>query len=334
MSEGTSRPPLGPGLLKSLYRTMVTIREFEEELYYLFLTEAMPGTMHQCTGQEAVPAGVCAALRPDDYITSTHRGHGHAIAKGVSLRSLMAEVFAKDTGCCRGMGGSMHLSDPAAGVLATTGIVGGGIPIATGVALSAKLRGSGQVAASFFGDGASNEGSFHESLNQAGGWGLPVVYVCENNLYGFSVPFRVASAVPDIARRAEAYGFPGVVVDGNDVLAVYEATLQAVERARAGQGPTLIECKTYRHRGHSRFEKPNYRTDEELQAWLEKDPIPRFRQELMRLGLMTEQDAEQVRAQALVEIEDAVAFARQSPEPLVDVALTYVFAAESDDLSP
>jgi pyruvate dehydrogenase E1 component alpha subunit len=313
---------------------MVTIREFEEELYYLFLTEAMPGTMHQCTGQEAVPAGVCAALRPDDYITSTHRGHGHAIAKGVSLRSLMAEVFAKDTGCCRGMGGSMHLSDPAAGVLATTGIVGGGIPIATGVALSAKLRGSGQVAASFFGDGASNEGSFHESLNQAGVWGLPVVYVCENNLYGFSVPFRVASAVPDIARRAEAYGFPGVVVDGNDVLAVYEATLQAVERARAGQGPTLIECKTYRHRGHSRFEKPNYRTDEELQAWLEKDPIPRFRQELMRLGLMTEQDAEQVRAQALVEIEDAVAFARQSPDPLVDVALTYVFAAESDDLSP
>jgi pyruvate dehydrogenase E1 component alpha subunit len=312
---------------------MVTIREFEEQLYYLFLTEAMPGTMHQYTGQEAVATGVCAALRSTDYITSTHRGHGHAIAKGVPLRSLMAEVFAKDTGCCRGMGGSMHLSDPAVGMLTATGIVGGGIPIATGAALSARLRGSGQVAVSFFGDGASNEGSFHESLNQAGVWKLPVIYVCENNLYGFSVPFSAASALPDIAARAACYGFPGVVVDGNDVLAVYQAALVAVERARHGKGPMLIECKTYRHRGHSRFEKSTYRGDEELQAWLRKDPIPRFRALLVEREVITEGDAERMRQEVLAELEDAVTFARQSPEPGLDAPLQYVYASENDPLS-
>ncbi len=320
--------------LKTMYRVMVTIRQFEEELYYLFLTEAMPGTMHQYTGQEAVATGVCAALQPDDYITSTHRGHGHAIAKGVPLRSLMAEMFARDTGCCRGMGGSMHLSDPAVGMLGATGIVGGGLPIATGAALSAKLRGSGQVAVSFFGDGAANEGSFHESLNQAGAWKLPAIYVCENNLYGFSVPFHAVSAVPDVAARAAGYGFPGVVVDGNDVLAVYEATSEVVERARRGAGPTLIECKTYRHRGHSRFEKPNYRSDEELQEWLQRDPIPRFRDQLVAQGVLTAEEAERLEREVQAELEDAVAYARSSPEPPEDAALRHVWAEGRDPLSP
>jgi pyruvate dehydrogenase E1 component alpha subunit len=320
-------------LLVGMYRNMVAIREFEEKLYNLFLTETMPGTMHQYTGQEAVAAGVCAGLRPDDYITSTHRGHGHAIAKGVPFRSLMAEMFSKDTGCCRGMGGSMHLSDPAVGMLGATGIVGGGIPIATGAALSAKLRNSGQVAVSFFGDGATNEGSFHESLNQAGTWKLPVIYVCENNLYGFSVPFNQASAVPDIATRAAGYGFPGVIVDGMDVLAVYAAATKAVERARSGQGPTLIECKTYRYRGHSRFEKPTYRTDEEVEKWKQRDPIQRMQAFLLSENVLSQAEIDQIRQDVIAELVDAIAFARSSPEPAVDAALRYIFAETADPLS-
>jgi TPP-dependent pyruvate/acetoin dehydrogenase alpha subunit len=327
----------------AIYRTMVTIREFEERLYNLFLTEAMPGTMHQYTGEEAVAVGVCAALRPDDYVTSTHRGHGHAVAKGVTLRSLMAEMFARDTGCCRGMGGSMHLADPAVGMLGATGIVGGGIPIATGAALSAQMRGSGQVAVSFFGDGAANEGSFHESLNQAGAWKLPAIYVCENNLYGFSVPFSVASAVPDIARRAESYGFPGVVVDGMDALAVHAAATDAVARARSGAGPTLLECKTYRYRGHSRFEKPNYRTEEEVRAWQARDPIARLEAHLsVSSGMGPAEsgapclDADEcaaIRAEVRAALDDAVAFARTSPEPPADAALRYVFSDAVDPYS-
>jgi pyruvate dehydrogenase E1 component alpha subunit len=245
----------------------------------------------------------------------------------------MAEIFAKDTGCCRGMGGSMHLSEPSVGMLGATAIVGGGLPIATGAALSAKLRGTDQVAVCFFGDGASNEGTFHESLNQAGVWKLPVIYVCENNLYGFSVPFGAVSALPDIAPRAASYGFPGIIVDGNDVLAVYEATLAAVTRARDGVGPTLIECKTYRHRGHSRFEKSTYRSSEELQAWLQKDPLPRFRAILVQEGVITEQDAERILQEVKEGLEDAIAFARQSPEPPPDAPLRYAYAPGSDPVS-
>ena len=312
--------------LLSMCRTMMCIREFEERLYKLFLTETMPGTMHQYTGQEAVAAGVCAALEPADYITSTHRGHGHAIAKGVSLRSMMAEMFSKATGCSGGMGGSMHLGDPSVGMLVSTAIVGGSIPIATGAALSAQMRGSGQVAVSFFGDGAANEGSFHESLNQAGVWKLPAIYVCENNLYGFSVPFAVASAIEDIAVRAEGYGFPGVVVDGNDVLAVYDAARRAVQRARDGDGPTLIECKTYRHRGHSRFEKAVYRTEEELQAWLERDPIPRFVDYLTAEGVLARDEYQRLTEDVRAELDDAVEYGRSSPEPQPDAALRYAYA--------
>ena len=334
MTPSASRVNVSPQLFKALYRGMVACREFENRLYNLFLTETMPGTMHQYTGQEAVAVGVCAALRPDDYITSTHRGHGHAIAKGVPFSSLMAEMFAKDTGCCRGMGGSMHLADPAVGMLGATGIVGGGIPIATGAALSAQLRGSDLVAVSFFGEGAVNEGAFHESLNQAGVWKLPVVYVCENNLYSFSMPWSAASVLPDVAARASAYGFLGVVVDGNDVIRVYAAACEAIARARRGDGPTLIECKTYRHRGHSRFEKSNYRTDEEVAEWIKCDPIPRFSTFLQEQNVLTAEEAEDIRREILQELDEAVAFARQSPEPPPDAALRYVFAAGEDPLSP
>ena len=227
----------------------------------------------------------------------------------------------------------MHLSDPAVGMLGATGIVGGGIPIATGAALSAAMRGSGQVAVSFFGDGAANEGAFHESLNQAGVWRLPVVYVCENNLYGFSVPFNVASAVPDVAARAEGYGFPGVVVDGMDALAVYAAAAEAVARARRGEGPTLLECKTYRYRGHSRFEKPTYRTDDEVAAWQERDAIRRMEAYLVERDLLASGEPERVAAEVRAALEDAVAFARSSPEPPEDAALRYVYSGEPDPLS-
>lgn len=315
-----------------IYHKMVAIREFEERLYSLFLSEAMPGTMHQYTGEEAVAAGVCAAIEPNDYITSTHRGHGHAIAKGVSLTSLMAEMFSKDNGCCRGMGGSMHLSDPSVGMLGATGIVGGGIPIATGAALSAKMRGSNQVAISFFGDGASNEGSFHESLNQAGVWKLPVIYVCENNLYGFSEPFKEVSSVLNIADRAASYGFPGYVVDGMDVLDVFRATHAAVDRARLGEGPTLIECKTYRYRGHSRFEKPNYRTEYEVQVWKEKDPIRNFQQFLMDEKIMNMEDFEHIKQEIRAELESAILDARSSPEPVPEASIGYVFETKTDPL--
>ncbi len=321
-------------LARHLLLQMLRVRRLEEKCVELYSEAKIRGFLHVYIGEEAVAAGVCAALRPDDYITSTHRGHGHAIGKGVSLSALMAEMFAKETGCCGGKGGSMHLSDPTVGMLGATGIVGGGIPIATGAALSAQLRGSDQVAVSFFGDGAANEGAFHESLNQAGVWKLPVIYVCENNLYGFSVPFGVASSVPDIAVRAAGYGFPGAVVDGMDVLAVYAATVEAVARARAGEGPTLLECKTYRYRGHSRFEKPNYRTDEELQAWQARDPIQRFEQQLRERGVLSDAEPGQVRTAVRAKLEEAIAFARRSPEPPPDVAMRYVFAAGSDALSP
>lgn len=327
-------PMPAPEKLKSIYRMMVACREFEDRLYNLFLTENMPGTMHQYTGQEAVAVGVCAALRPDDYITSTHRGHGHAVAKGVPLRSMMAEMFAKDGGCCRGMGGSMHITDPDVGMLGATGIVGGGIPIATGAALSAQMRGSDQVAVSFFGDGAINIGGFHESLNQAGIWKLPVIYVCENNFYAFSVAVERAAAITNLADRAAAYGFSGIAVDGNDVLAVYAAARTAVERARRNEGPTLIECKTYRQRGHSRFEKANYRSAEEVKQWITRDPIPRFRQFLIEQAVLSEEEAEQIRQAVLAELVDAVSFARQSPEPPPDAALHYVFSTGRDPLSP
>jgi TPP-dependent pyruvate/acetoin dehydrogenase alpha subunit len=258
-----------------LYRQMVRIRRFEERVYTLFLDGEIPGTLHQYQGQEAVAVGVCAALAPTDWITSTHRPHGHALAKGVSARAAMAELYGKATGCCRGRGGSMHLGDPDVGMLPAIAIVGGGNTVVTGLGLAFAIRRTSQVAVCFFGEGATNEGAFHEGLNFAAVRALPVVFVCENNLYGASTAYTRVSLVEDVAARAGAYGVPGRVVDGMDVLAVREAASEAVALARAGGGPTLLECKTYRYVGHSRSDARGYRPRDEEELWLARDPIAR-----------------------------------------------------------
>jgi TPP-dependent pyruvate/acetoin dehydrogenase alpha subunit len=298
-----------------LYRKMVQIRKFEEKLYFLFSTRSMPGSMHQYNGEEAVAVGVCANLNKNDYITSTHRGHGHCIAKGADINAVMAEMFAKKTGCCKGMGGSMHIADFSVGMLGANGIVAAGIPLATGAGWTCTYKKTGQVAVAFFGDGASNEGAFHEGINLAAVWKLPVVFVCENNLYGFSTHYRRVTPIDHIADRAMAYGIPGVIADGMDVLDVYEKAKEAVDRARQGDGPTLIECKTYRYMGHSRFEKPTYRTKEELEAWKQKDPIPSFAGYLQKQLGIPEDAIKSIDGEVDLEIENAVAFAEQSPDP-------------------
>ena len=292
-----------------LYRGMLRIRRFEERAYLLFLEGEIPGTMHQYQGQEAVAVGVCDVLERTDWITSTHRPHGHALAKGVSARAAMAELYGKETGCCRGRGGSMHLGDPDVGMLPAIAIVGGGNTVVTGLGLAFKLRRSGQVAACFFGEGAANEGAFHEGLNFAAVQRLPVVFVCENNLYGASTPYARVALLEDVAARAAAYGVPGRIVDGMDVLAVREATTEAVAAARAGRGPTLLECKTYRYVGHSRSDARGYRTREEEKAWKARDPIARLRTHL------AETDAAAIEAAVEEELDDAVEFARSSPKP-------------------
>jgi TPP-dependent pyruvate/acetoin dehydrogenase alpha subunit len=306
--------------LARLYRQMLLIRRFEETVYYLFLEGEIPGTLHQYQGQEAVAVGICDALRPTDWITSTHRPHGHALAKGVTPRAAMAELFGKSTGCCAGKGGSMHLGDPAVGMLPALAIVGAGNTVVTGIGLSFALRRSDQVAVCFFGEGASNEGAFHEGLNFAAVRRLPVVFVCENNLYGASTPFSAVSALVDVADRAAAYGIPGRVVDGMDVLAVRDAGAEAVARARTGEGPTLLECKTYRFVGHSRSDARGYRADAEEAAWQERDPIPRLRAQL------AEHAAEAIEREVESAIEDAVEFARASPDADPEEARTDVYA--------
>ncbi len=298
-----------------MYRKMVEIRKFEEKLYYLFSTRPMPGSMHQYNGEEAVAVGVCANLDKNDYITSTHRGHGHCIAKGADLNAVMAEMFAKKTGCCKGMGGSMHIADFSVGMLGANGIVGGGIPHAAGAAWTCQYKKNGQVAVTFFGDGAANEGSFHESINLAAVWKLPVIFVCENNLYGFSTHYKRVTPLDNIADRAAAYGIPGVIADGMDVLDVYEKSRTAIERAKEGKGPTLLECKTYRYRGHSRFEKPTYRTKEELEAWKLKDPIPRFTEYLKKHYGINAAAIKEIAEEIDEKMEASVTFAEQSPDP-------------------
>ncbi len=309
-----------------LYRTMLLIRRFEEKLYFLFSTRDMPGSMHQYNGQEAVAAGVCAHLSRTDYITSTHRGHGHCIAKGADLRAVMAEMFAKSTGCCRGMGGSMHIADFGVGMLGANGIVAGGLPIAVGAGITCQVSGKGQVSVAFFGDGAVNEGAFHEAVNLASAWQLPVLFVCENNLYGFSTHYRRTMRITDIADRAAAYGIPGVVVDGMDVGAVHAEAGAAIRRAREGGGPTLIECKTYRFMGHSRFEPSSYRTKQELEEWKAKDPLPCFAKILSRDFSVSEAELGRVGEKVMAEIEDAVRFAEQSPDPVPDAWRGYIYA--------
>lgn len=298
-----------------MYTRMLEIRKFEEKLFYLFSTRQMPGSMHQYNGEEAVAVGVCSNLNKDDYITSTHRGHGHCIAKGADINAVMAEMFAKKTGCCKAMGGSMHIADFSVGMLGANGIVGAGIPQAAGAGWTCKYKKTGQVSVAFFGDGASNEGAFHEGINLAAAWKLPVIFVCENNLYGFSTYYRRVTLIENIADRAVGYGIPGVIADGMDVMDVYEKAGEAIERARRGEGPTLLECKTYRFKGHSRFEKPTYRPDEELEEWLKKDPIPAFADYLIREFEVTEEQIKEIGKNADKTIEDSVAFAEQSPDP-------------------
>jgi len=312
--------------LVEMHRKMLEIRLFEEKVFELYGQNLVPGTIHLYLGEEAVAVGVCNALRNDDYITSTHRGHGHCIAKGAELKRTMAEILGKKTGYCKGKGGSMHIADFSIGMLGATAVVGAGLPIAVGAGLSVKLRGTDQVVACFFGEGASNQGTFHESINMASTWKLPVIFVCENNLYAMGTRQSRVMAIENVADRAVAYGIPGVVVDGNDVLAVYEATQKAVERARKGEGPTLIECKTYRHKGHSRVDPAKYRPKEEVEEWLAKDPIKRFKEKLMQTNTLTEPEFQQIEKEVSAEIEEAVKFAMESPYPAPEEALEDVYA--------
>lgn len=309
-----------------MYRKMLEIRLFEEKVFDLYGQNLVPGTIHLYAGEEAVAVGVCSNLNVDDYITSTHRGHGHCIAKGADLRRTMAEILGKKTGYCKGKGGSMHIADFAVGMLGATAVVGAGLPIAVGAGLSAKLRKTSQVVACFFGEGASNQGTFHESINMASVWALPVVFVCENNLYAMGTRQSRIMSIQNVADRAAAYGIPGVIVDGNDVLVVYEAARTAVERARAGKGPTLIECKTYRHKGHSRVDSGKYRPKEEVEEWLGKDPIKRFRQAMLGNGILTQTELEHVETEVADEVSDAVKFALDSPYPEGKEALENVYA--------
>lgn len=302
-----------PARARQVLLTMWTIRLFEEAVDQLFARGLMHGTMHLSIGQEAVATGSCLALRPSDYITSTHRGHGHCIAKGAAPDRMMAELLAKQTGYCRGRGGSMHIADVATGNLGANGIVAGGVPIAAGAGLAVHLRGGDEVALSFFGDGAVNEGAWHEGVNLAAIWSLPVVFVCENNHYGMSMPVGRASKTP-LAERAAGYGIPAVTVDGNDVQEVFAAVTTAVSRARSGAGPSFVEAITYRWKGHSKSDKNLYRTRQEIEDWRELDPIIRFEKAAEAARTLTTAEIEQCRAQARETVRSAVQTASAAPD--------------------
>ena len=311
--------------LKSAFRKMLLIRRFEESAEDSYMRGLIHGTMHLSIGQEASAVGICMPLTDADYITSTHRGHGHCIGKGADVKRMFAEFFGKEDGYCRGRGGSMHIADVAKGNLGANGIVGGGIPIAVGAALSMKKQKKDSVVVSFFGDGANNEGAFHEALNMASVWKLPVIFVCENNGYGMSTSTARSTATKNVADRASAYAMPGVIVDGNDFAAVAEASFQAVERAKRGDGPTLIESKTYRIRGHSRSDRNRYRTKEEIESWQARDPILAFEAELAALNLVSADEAAAIRAEVEAEITAAIAFAQASPAPSPSDVTRYVY---------
>ena len=307
-------------------RQMKLIRAFERAVERLFAEGRIHGTTHLCIGQEAIPVGACAAVRPDDLANGSHRGHGLALAKGLSPRRLMAELLGRRDGYCGGRGGTQHVASIAHGFLGTNGITGGGIPVATGAALSARLRRTGQVVLCFFGDGATNQGTFHESLNMAALWRLPVVYICENNLYAMSTRVREATAIERLSSRAAAYGMPGETIDGNDVLAVREAVAEAAERARGGEGPALLECLTYRYLGHSKSDQREYRSREEEKAWMARDPIRRSEERLVASGELSPEGLAAMDREVAAEIEDAVAFAEASPFPEPSTATDAVYA--------
>lgn len=306
---------LTPARLREALHQMERIRVFEETAEQLYMRGLVHGTMHLSIGQEASAVGAVMALEPGDYILSTHRGHGHCIAKGADLGRMMAEFMGREDGYCRGRGGSMHIADVEGGNLGANGIVAGGLPIAVGVGLSLHMQARREVCMVFFGDGATNEGAFHEALNVAAIWKLPVVFVCENNVYAMSTSIRDSIPTERISQRAAAYAIPGVTVDGNDLPAVYTAAATAVARARAGEGPSLIEAQTYRWRGHSKSDRNLYRTQEEIAAWKVRDPIPRLRDRLLADAAITPAEADALSAQARAEVAAAVAFAEASPDP-------------------
>jgi acetoin:2,6-dichlorophenolindophenol oxidoreductase subunit alpha len=323
---GEREANLDRAILPVLLTTMMRIRAFESRVEELFFAGKIAGSVHLYIGEEATAVGVCGALQPTDYITSTHRGHGHAIAKGARLDRMMAELFGRRTGYCKGKGGSMHIADFSVGMLGANGIVGGGFSIAVGAGMSAKMRGSGQVAVAFFGDGASSRGTFHEALNMAAVYRLPVLFVNENNQYASTTPSSYGVAVKDVADRAAGYGIPGVVVDGNDLFAVREAALEAAARARAGDGPTLLECKTYRWRGHYIGDPEQYRDKSEVAQWRERCPIRRLQAELLSRGVIRQEEIAEISQRIDREVEAAVQFAEESPLPDPDEALNDLFA--------
>ncbi len=317
---------LDDATLREALRRMHLIRKFEEEAENSYMRGLIHGTMHLSIGQEASAVGTCLPLQPDDYILSTHRGHGHCIAKGAEPGMMFAEFFGKETGYCRGRGGSMHIADVEGGNLGANGIVGGGLPIAAGVGLSIKMQKNNRVCVVFFGDGASNEGAFHEALNMAAIWKLPVVFVCENNQYGMSMAIERASAVPNVADRAVAYAMPGVTIDGNDLPLVAATAREAVDRARRGEGPSLIECKTYRIRGHSKSDRNLYRTKEEIELWRSRCPIRRLEDELVGHDRFDRGTLEAIEAAANTEIAEAIEFAKASPDPDISELTRDVYA--------
>ena len=313
--------------LLEFYRTMVRIRTFEEKAAECFTKGMLAGNIHLSIGQEAAEAGAFAAIGPQDYFTSTHRGHGHAIARGADPKLAMAELFGKKTGYCKGKGGSMHIADmEKMNHLGANGIVGGGQPISAGSALASKIMGDDSVTVGCFGDGSTNQGTFHESLNMASIWKLPIIFVCENNHYGISMSQDRHQAIKDVADRGAAYNIPGIAVDGNDPLAVYEAASEAVSRARAGKGPTLLECKTYRQHGHFEGDPAIYKPKEEQEAWLAKDPLPRFAQFLAENGVLTAEELAEIDAQVAKEVEDAIVFADAQPIPTLESAVVDVYS--------
>lgn len=302
--------------LANFYETMVKIRFFEEKVEKFFLAGEIPGFVHLYIGEESIATGVCANLTKNDYIQSTHRGHGHTIAKGADINKMMAEIFGKKTGHCKGKGGSMHIADFSVGMLGANGVVGGGYTLATGAALACKMRKTDQVAVVFFGDGASNRGTFHEAANMAAVWKLPVIFVCEANEWASTTPYLTTTSVANIADRAVGYGMPGVTVDGNDVFQVYEAARKAVERARQGGGPTLLEAKTYRVKGHFVGDPEMYRTKEDVQKRFESsDPIKNFEKKVLAESLMIRKELDDIKEKAQKIIEEAVEFAHSSPYP-------------------
>ena len=313
--------------LLQMYYDMLRIRYFEEKVDELFARGYVHGTCHLYMGEEAVAVGAVAALEEKDYITSTHRGHGHCLAKGADIKKMMAEILGRKTGYCKGKGGSMHIADFSSGNLGANGVVGGGIPIAVGAALALKYKGRKEIVLCFFGDGAANQGCFHESLNLAAIWKLPVVFLCENNKYGMSLDVSKACAGETIAQRAASYAMEGASVDGNDVLAVRDAMKEAADRTRAGKGPVLIEAETYRWKGHSKSDRNLYRTKEEISLWRSKCPIKRLHEKLTeKMKISTEEKLAELQAAAGSEVEEAVNFAMESPEPETSEAFTDVYA--------